>query len=260
MPLITLISAKGSPGATTTAAALAAVAGPPAPVGGLLIELDPAGGDVELLTGARSGEPSLLAAAADVRREVPPEVLVAHAREVCPGLTVLVAPTEARVAGPVVQAIGARLGVQTAAVTGWVLVDAGRWDPSQQSAGRVDGADVVCVVCRSTAPSIAHARDVLDQLGQRQAAVALVGDEPYGPADVAGVVGVPVLGPMAWDPLGVTDLWTSGATPRWVKRRPFARSAGRLLEDLATLVAPPRHAAATAPVGNGTAAPAEVAW
>jgi hypothetical protein len=236
--LITLVAAKGSPGVTTTAAALvAATCGwPPAGPGGLLVELDPAGGDVELLVGARIGEPSLLAAAADVRRNVPGEVLAGHARELRPGLRALVAPVARPVAAPVVEAVGARVSVETAAVADWVVTDAGRWAPTQVSANRVDGADVVGVVCRSTASSVAHARDLLAELTRPRPVVVLIGDEPYGPAEVAEVVQVPVLGLVAWDPRGVADLWASGATSRWLNRRPLGRSARRLLDALAEIV------------------------
>lgn len=238
MALITLVSAKGSPGVTTTAAALVAAAHDPevSRTGGLLVELDPAGGDIELLVGARTGESSLLAAAADVRRTVPGEVLAGHAGEVRPGLRALVAPVAGTVTGPVVEAVGARVGVEIARVAGWVFTDAGRWSRAQGSAGRVAGADVVGVVCRSTATSVAHARDLLTQLPPGRAVLVLVGDEPYGPADVAEVVDVPVLGPLSWDPRGVADLWSAGATARWLGRRPLGRSARRLLDDLSELV------------------------
>jgi hypothetical protein len=76
--------------------------------------------------------------------------------------------------------------------------------------------------------------------------VVLVGDEPYGRAEVAEVLKVPVLGPLAWDPRGVSDLWSSGAPPRWLNRSGLGRSAHRLLDDLAELIgdAHPQRSAA----------------
>src|ERR671911_193562 len=72
MPVASLVSAKGSPGVTVAAVALTAATHSPeaSRAGGVLVELDPSGGDIELLTGAHSGEPSLLVAAADLRRGV----------------------------------------------------------------------------------------------------------------------------------------------------------------------------------------------
>lgn len=240
MPLISLVSAKGSPGVTTTAAALVAAAhSPDAPrSGGLLVELDPAGGDLDVLTGARSGAPSLLGAAADVRRDVPPEDLAARAVEVVPGVRGLLAPTAAHVAGPVIESSGGQVGVELAASSGWVVSDAGRWDPAQSTAGRLAGSDVVVVVCRSTAVSVVHARDLVAALRAvaPTVAVVLVGDAPYGPGEVAEVIDVPVLGPVAWDPRGVSGLWATGASRRWLARTGLGGSARAVLGDLAVLI------------------------
>ena len=67
-----------------------------------------------------------------------------------------------------------------------MVVDAGRWDPSQPAAARLGGADVVAVVCRSTAVSIAHARDLVLPLRTAAPAssvvVVQVGSEPYPPS------------------------------------------------------------------------------
>jgi hypothetical protein len=240
VPVVALVSAKGSPGVTTAAVALTAAAqGPEASrVGAVLVELDPSGGDLEVLTGAHSGEPSLLAATADVRRRVGGEVLAGHAVEVAAGVRALVAPTPATVAGRAVESVGGRLATELAEATGWVLVDAGRWDPAQPTVDRLQDAEVVGVVCRSTAPSIAHAREVVPALRSRcpRVAVMLVGDTPYRRAEVAAAFDVPVLGPLAWDMRGVSALWARGATPRWLTRTALGRSARAVLGELDELV------------------------
>jgi hypothetical protein len=134
--------------------------------------------------------------------------------------------------------VGGRLAVELAAATGWVLVDAGRWEPHQPTANRLQGADVLGLVCRSTAPSIAHARDLLPSLRSRgsRVAVVLVGDAPYGRAEVAEVLDVPLLGPLAWDVRGLSALWTRGVTPAWLSRSALGRSARRVLDELGALV------------------------
>jgi hypothetical protein len=134
----------------------------------------------------------------------------------------------------VVGAVTERLGARVATVAGCVLADAGRWDPDQATANRVAGSGVVALVCRSTAPSVAHARDLVAPLRSRASrlAVLLVGEEPYGRAEVAGVLDVPVLGPLAWDRRGVSALWARGATPRWRSRTALGRSARRVLEGV----------------------------
>jgi MinD-like ATPase involved in chromosome partitioning or flagellar assembly len=244
VPLISLLSAKGSPGVTVTAAALVAAAHNPsaARTGGVLVELDPAGGDLEVLAGGRTGEPALLHAAADLRRGVSPDVLAAHAVELVPGVRGLLAPTAAHAAGSVVETLGGALGTELAHVSGWVVADAGRWDPHQAAAPRAGGSDLVAIVCRSTAPSVAHARDLVTPLRRALrppvVAVVLVGDAPYGRAEVAEVFDVPVVGPLAWDPRSVSELWSTGTSARWLGRS-LGRSARRVLTQLADLIDEP---------------------
>ena len=67
MPVVVLVSAKGSPGVTTAAAAIAAAATVDSPA--LLVELDPAGGDVRILTGAVD-DSGVVGAAGELRRDV----------------------------------------------------------------------------------------------------------------------------------------------------------------------------------------------
>jgi hypothetical protein len=242
VPVLAMVSAKGAPGVTVCAAALVAAArNPPAPrAGAVLVEFDPAGGDLEVLFGARTGEPSLLHAAADVRRDAGPDALAVHVVEAVLGVPALLAPSTAHASTAVIESLrGGSLVAGLAAVTGWVVVDAGRWDPSQSTAARLGGADVIAVVCRSTAVSIAHARDLILPLRTlaptASVVVVQVGGEPYPPAETAQVVDAPVFGPVAWEPKGVTALWSTGATPRWRSRSALAGSARRLLDGLAPL-------------------------
>ncbi len=81
--LITLISAKGSPGTTTASVALAAASPPDDQA--LVLEIDPSGGDIEALTGI-TGEPGLLRVANDLRRQVDPQVLLGYAVPAPPGI------------------------------------------------------------------------------------------------------------------------------------------------------------------------------
>jgi hypothetical protein len=217
------------------------------PMGGVLVELDPAGGDLEVLGGARTGEPSLLHAAAELRRDGGPDVLALHAVEVVTGVPALLAPVRAQAAGSVVESVRGALAMGLGAVARWVIVDAGRWEPSQRAAARIVGADVVAVVCRSTAVSISHARDLVLPLRTATPAssvvVVQVGSEPYPPSETAQVVDAPVLGPLSWDPRGVTALWGTGATSRWLSRSGLGASACRVLEQLTTILdEQPAHA------------------
>ena len=155
---------KGSPGVTTAAAAMAAAG----VVGGesvLLVELDPSGGDVRLLSDTSAPEPNLLHAAAELRHpQGEGDALASQAVEALPSLPALLAPAGAADAEVVLSSIGDGWGPAFRAFDGLVMVDAGRWDPGQASARRIEGADVVGLVVRATAVSVEHARHTVAAL------------------------------------------------------------------------------------------------
>ena len=159
MTVFTLVSVKGSPGVTTAAAAMAAAARRGRPSG--------AAGRARPVGRRRA------AAVAAARRPSPtwstrrpscatPEARTtrsdAEAVEVLPGLPALLAPGRGGRGRGVVSSIGDGWGPAFRAYDGLVMVDAGRWDPGQASARRIEGADVVGLVCRATAVSVEHAR------------------------------------------------------------------------------------------------------
>jgi len=231
--LVTLISAKGSPGVTTTAAALTAVVADGDER--LLVEIDPSGGDIEALTGV-TGEPGLLRVANDLRRHVDPQVLPGYAIAAPPGVRAILAPTSGPAAGSVVASVADRLGAGFASIETDVLGDGGRWAPTQVSARRIGGADLVAVVCRPTVASVEHTRHILDRVREiaRPIAIVLVGDRPYGADEVAEALETPVAGIMAWDPGAVGALWAEGVTRRWHKSW-LARSARDVFAGLLDL-------------------------
>lgn len=230
--LVGLVSAKGSPGVTTAALTFTATAGG----GGLLVELDPSGGSVECWTGA-AGEPGLIRVASGLRRSVDPEMLLAHAVEAPAGVRSVLAPTAGGLAESTIAATGDRLVPALAGLDRTVVVDAGRWSRSQATARRLVGCDVVGVVCTPTVEGIEAARWLIEPLSSSvtdRVVVVLVGDRPYPPGEVAAVVGVPVVGALAWDPRGLSALVTAGARRGWA-RSALARSARTTLDALTQL-------------------------
>lgn len=228
---IGMVSAKGSPGSTTVALALATVAD------GTVVELDPAGGDVECWAGPQ-GEPGLIRVAGGVRHGAEPAGLLGtHAVEVWPGVRVVLAPTGAETAESTLVAIGERLAPVLRAHDGWVVADGGRWSRSQVTARRLAGCEVIGLVLSPTFAGVEHARwlvgPLTDTFGVPVVGVS-VGDRPYPPADVAAALGVPVAGVTAWDPRGVQTLVTVGASRLW-RRSALARSARSLLDGLERL-------------------------
>lgn len=225
---IGVVSAKGSPGATTVALALATVAD------GTLIELDPAGGDVECWAGPQ-GEPGLIRVAGGLRHAAEPaDLLHSNAAEVWPGVRAVLAPTGAETAESTLVAIGERLAPVLGMHDGWVVADGGRWSRSQVTARRMAGCDVIALALSPTFAGVEHARwlvgPLTDTFGVPVVGLS-VGDRPYPPADVAAALGTPVAGVAAWDPRGVQTLVTVGASRLW-RRSGLARSARSLLDGL----------------------------
>lgn len=238
MTVVALTSVKGSPGATTAAATLAVAArvtGEPT----LLVELDPSGGDVRLLADEPVGEPNLLDVAGELRHGVgatpaTTEALAAQAIDVLPGLPGFVAPAGAADAATAVASIGDRWTTAFQGFEGTVVIDAGRWDPTQETAGRIAGHDVVGLVVRPTAASVEHARHMVAQVRRaagRPVAAVVVGERPYDAEAVAGVLDLPLAGALAWDPRGAAALWARGATPAGSRSR-LVRSGARVLAGL----------------------------
>lgn len=222
-----LVSAKGAPGATTAALALAAVA-----EDGVMVELDPSGGSVECWTGT-PGEPGLLLAASGLRRSVGAEELLSHAVEVPPGVRSLLAPSAGDLAESAVMASGGLLQ-SLAAFAGFVFVDAGRWSGSQPTSRRVAGCDLLCVVCSPTVAGVEAARWLvapLTEIGEAPVVLILAGARSYTAAEVEEAVGVRAIGELAWDPRGVNSLVTAGAGRGW-SRSSLARSARTLHDSL----------------------------
>ncbi|HEX6419018.1 MAG TPA: hypothetical protein VFZ77_11000 [Acidimicrobiales bacterium] len=244
MTVVALLSVKGSPGATTAAAAVAAAS----QVGGrptLLVELDPSGGDLRLLAARPAAEPNLVHVAGELRHaRLPGLALADQAVDVLPRLTGVAAPAGPQEAGAVVASIGDAWSRAFQAFDGTVVVDAGRWDPAQQTAGRVRGHDVVGLVVRATADSVEHARHavaLVRSAARSPVAAVVVGHRPYAPEAVAGALDLPLAGALAWDRRGAAALWARGAEPAGVRSQ-LVRSAARTLAGLEAQI-PARHVA-----------------
>ena len=237
--LVVLCSAKGSPGVTTAGLALAAS-------GGILVECDPAGGDircwseairgqgaglVELVAQLRAGEPD------------PDEILGACADEPWPGVRVVTGPPSPATAQNTLQVGEERLAAALATSSTPVLADAGRWTTVPGMAALARAASTVAVVLRPTVDGVEHAGHLIDGLHGTAARVCLllVGDRPYGPAEVGAALGADVWGVLAMDAAGVACLVTDGTVAKRWPRSELARSASHLLSALALGAAPESH-------------------
>ena len=200
MTVLAVGAAKGAPGVTTTVMALASQW--PAHREPVVIEADPAGGDLvarlAVLTGEAGGvteTPSTVQLAAASRSGVTDRLLLEHFQRL-PGpgeLRALVAPPGPFAAATALAALtAAGLGQCLAEQTAFdVLVDLGRLDPGSPALELAAGADQFVVVVRPTLESVLHTRHLLTSLGALAARtqVVVIGDRPYTPAEVAEGVG-----------------------------------------------------------------------
>ena len=262
MALISIMSAKGAPGATTTSMLLANLW--PAP--SILVDADPLGGDVALRLPGEHGplDPgqglmSLLPAA---RRGLEPQTVVANAQTALGGQPVLAGlpgPEQAVAAAP----LWASLAQAFARVPGVdVFADIGQVNSRSTHLAMLESAAALLCVYRPTAWSAIHTRRRLEsleeQLRDRQTKAGIVCVATPGDAqDVAaasasitqGLPWVADYGVVAHDPATVV-IYEGGEVFR-PERSLLARSghtlARRLYADLAPVVAAPE---ATAVAGD----------
>ena len=216
MAVVAVCSAKGAPGVTTTAMLLAALW--PRPV--LLVDADPAGGDVALRLPGEDGRPldpgrGLLTLLPVARRGLRPDALLEHAQTVSGGTPVL-----AGLDGPEqAEAAGSLWDTLATAATGApcdVVVDAGRAHARSVHLPLLRRADAVLILLRPGVAAVVHTREQL-----RTLAPALRRADGSGPrlgvvvvhdvkdraeiASAADAVRAPTpeveaLGPLAFDP------------------------------------------------------------
>ena len=241
MALIMLASAKGSPGVTTTALALASVWDRPV----LLAECDPAGGDIlaGFLRAGATTAGGLLDVALAARRGLTPADVVGR----CVGLSEdgrvlllpgLTDPGHIASVAPCWPAIVDAFGALGAADPAYdVLADAGRLGEPWPTA-LIAGADRVLLVLRPTLPQIHSATHHLAQIRRlhgnttADVGVVLIGDTPYGRAEVQTALGVPVLATVALDDRAASALSDGADRGRWFERSAMLRSITQLAATL----------------------------
>lgn len=237
MAILTLCSASGSPGVTTTAVAMAL--NWPRPV--VLVEADPTGGSAVLtgfLRGTREYETGLVELALsplniddalrDVVRPLAPKVsLIAGVRtqpqsgalrELWPALLKALAELDARDQD--------------------VIVDAGRLGLSGSPTPLIEDADLTLLLTRRNLPALAAARPWAEQardpvLGWRQAALLLIGArQPYRGSEVAKVLGLPIAASLPEDPDAAAVYHRGASLPKRFEEGAFMRSIAAAIQAL----------------------------
>ena len=234
MTSVAIGSAKGSPGATTVALALAAVW--PGPRRALVAELDPAGGDIALRFGLEA-EPNVATLAA-TRGELWPAKVLEHCQRLPGGNDVLVSsPRGKRVVHAALRQLDAARFVHAldkpAGVD--VVADIGRIDPDSPALPAVAAATVTLLVAQPTAAEITHLRSVLDEVTgmARRVVVLLVGEKPYPSTEVADALAVEVRA-LPVDGRAAAVLAGEARRPGRMDRRPLLRALRMLALELTT--------------------------
>ena len=231
--LVAICSLKGSPGVTTLATALGARW--PGQENPIVVEADPAGGD--LMARFRLPEsPGLvsLAAAARGRGGTDPNLLDQHTQLLPGGLRVVLGPVGAEQARAALSVLAPgtssplRRAADQPATT--VIADCGRVDPDSPTFPIIRSADAMLLVARPHDDDLAHVALKLHAAQQwsRKPCFVLVGDG-YPTAEVSQVLGIPVMGRVPRDDKGAAVLCGQGNG----RHRPAKSALGRAAAKLA---------------------------
>lgn len=242
MTAFAFASARHSPGVTTSVLALAAAW--PADRRLLVVEADPAGGDLichfRLLV-----EPSLLSLAAAGRNEVTAEDVWEHAQQLPGGSQVaaVVAPVDPRqVAAALTTLARAGFGQVLADLDADVLIDVGRLDPDSAALELFAAAPVRVLVGRPTLNQADHLQLRAALLASHAISplhLLVVGEGNWTPQELARSTGAAsVVGALPEDPRGADAVTAQGRGVRGLRRSSLWRSARRLAAELAS-AAPP---------------------
>jgi MinD-like ATPase involved in chromosome partitioning or flagellar assembly len=241
MAIISLLSAKGAPGVTTTTVALT-MAWTSAHPGrrALAVDADPIGGDMSagVLRGAVPSCAGVLplATARGIDPQDALDAACVHMRadgsaRLLPGV-----PDQARAAAlPLAWDVLADQRADLHHDRTDLLVDAGRVDRAGIGCAWLADCDLAVLVVRPTLPAVVAAHRFVETWPASGVPLHLLvvkAESPYGVAEVGEAVGLPVLGAVAFDPTAAR-VHSEGANPgRGFERSEYARSLRRLAQDL----------------------------
>lgn len=190
MAVITVVSAKHAPGATTTTLVLASAADPRCLP--LVLECDPDGGDLAARTGSLF-EPGMASLVEEARTPSTPSIIDAHTRSLPTGVRIVVGSVAPERVNGYVGDAAPLLAPLLRDRDNVAFVDAGRWGPAPTEAWAAV-SDVVVVVMRPTIESTEHVAARLGAVERVAPHVRplVIGDGPLRPDDVADILERPV--------------------------------------------------------------------
>ncbi|MFG1667644.1 hypothetical protein [Streptomyces sp. Y7] len=245
MTLVALCSLKGSPGVTTAALGLAARW--PSGEQPVLVECDPAGGDL-LARFSLETSPGLVSLAAAVRRGAAPGLVWQHAQRLPGGLPVVAGPAgpeQARASLAQITGAGAAPLRQAADRPGTaVIADCGRIDPGSAALGILRAADTTLLLARSHDDALMHVAANLDRAVRwsRRSCFVLVGGG-YPTSEVVRTLGIEVIGRIPDDRNGAAVLCGRPGRRSAPANSPLGRSLARIAATVASrALGPPEWA------------------
>lgn len=252
--LVAVFSLKGSPGVTTVALALAARwPDGPQPV---VVECDPAGGDLVARFRLEQA-PGLVSLAAAGRRSFDPRVLWQHTQNMPGGLPVVVGPVGAKQARATLAELAQHstsvLRAAADTLGSVVIADCGRVDPDSPAMPIIRSADAMLLVTRARDDQLAHVSGMLHAVARwgRRPGLLVVGDG-YQTGEIEQALGVNVMGRIPEDPKGAAALAGQPGSGHGTSRSSVGRAAARVAAQLVTQHAP---ASVTAPQAPAIPAP-----
>jgi MinD-like ATPase involved in chromosome partitioning or flagellar assembly len=254
--LISFLSAKGSPGVSTTVLALASRW--PAPA--VVVEADPMGGDMLAGVGGAAVPATrtvldLVVAARQtgVAAALPGQLVRPGAH--CPPLLAGVGSPAHAAAVP-----WGQLGAELARLPGrHVLADCGRYVPGNGIVELLRRSQLVVLVLRSALPAVRAAARLVPLLdGELDAAggppvvgVLIDPGRPYGVAEIEQACGLSIVGALPADPR-TARVWSDGhPTGRMFTRSPLQRAAAELATAVLDAAADPSQGSRAATLRGG---------
>ncbi|MFF1676120.1 MinD/ParA family protein [Streptomyces sp. NPDC058256] len=236
MTLVALCSLKGSPGVTT--AALGMAARWPSGEHPVVVECDPAGGDL-LARFRLETSPGLVSLAAAARRGAEPGLVWQHTQRLPGGLPVVAGPArpeQACAALAQITGAGAAMLRRAAARPGTVVVaDCGRVGPGSPALEILRAADVMLLLARSHDDALSHVAADLDIAVRwsRHPCFVLVGDG-YPTSEVAQTLGIEVMGRVPEDRNGAAALGGRPGRRTAPAQSPLGRALARIAASAAS--------------------------
>jgi hypothetical protein len=180
--------------------------------------------------------PGLSSLAADSRRGLDQETIWQHVQHLPGGVPVLVGPATAAEARVVLRELSGSLSALPSGEDELdVIIDCGRITAGSPALDLAGSGARVLLLARPTVDQLRPAVHRMETLraSSVDAALVLVGDTPYGPAEVEAAMRTRVEGVVTWDPRIAAILTGARGAVRDLRRSPLVRSIAVLAERLA---------------------------